>query len=171
LDIADDFKDLERACVRLRAITTLPAGIAELRKPEVSGWSALEHVAHVSLANELIVRNLDSLVAGVGLFVVAGGEPVPQALEILIRGQLPRGAQSPRMVRPPALIDRALLDEWMSTAEQGFARHAREPDRLRLAPGRVPHQLLGPLTAPLWVRFAAVHTLHHLAIANQVLSG
>ncbi len=172
MDIAQDFVDIERALARLRAIEAMPVERAERRKPEISGWCALEHIAHVALANELIVRNLDSLVSGTGLLVIASGEPVSGALEILGSGKIPRGlAQSPRMVRPPAKIDRVLLDEWLKTAEQGFSRHAREPQPLLAAPGRIPHQLLGPLTAPLWVRFAALHTLHHLEIADQVLAG
>ena len=32
------------------------------------------------------------------------------------------------------------------------------------------HQLLGPLSAALWVRFAAVHTRHHLLITREMLS-
>lgn len=169
--IAADFAALQRACERLRAIEALPEETSLRRRPEISGWSALEHIAHVSLANELIVRNLDNLLAGSGLLVVAEGEPVPGALEVLESGRIPRGtAQAPRMVRPPAAIDRELLDDWLRTGEQGFARLAREPQRLAQATGRVPHQLLGPLTAPLWVRFAAVHTAHHLEIAELVLA-
>jgi hypothetical protein len=34
----------------------------------------------------------------------------------------------------------------------------------------VPHQILGPLTAARWVRFAAMHTRHHLDIAREVLA-
>ena len=171
-DLAADFADLELALPRLRALADLPVEIGLRRRPEISGWSPLEHVAHVSLANELIVRNLDNLAAGTGILVVASGEPIPGALEMLESGKIPRGrAQSPRMVRPPATIDRALLDEWLATAEHGFRRLAADRSRLERAPGRIPHQLLGPLTAPWWVRFAAVHTRHHLAIADALLEG
>jgi hypothetical protein len=172
LDIAADFAELERALVRLREIAALPPERAEARRPEISGWSALEHVAHVALANELIVRNLHGIASGAGLLVRTEGEPVPGALEILESGVIPRGrAQSPRMVRPPARIDRALLAEWMETGAAGFAKHAEQIEVLATATGRIPHQLLGPLKAPQWVRFAAIHTRHHLAIANQVLGG
>jgi len=172
VDLAADFAELERGLARLRVIAGLQAERTEARRPEISGWCALEHVAHVSLANELIVRNLESLVAGAGLLVQSGGEPVPGALEILESGVIPRGrAQSPRMVRPPARIDRALLAEWLATAETGFASFAAQPERIAAASGRIPHQLLGPLSAPQWVRFAMVHTRHHLAIADAVLAG
>jgi hypothetical protein len=35
---------------------------------------------------------------------------------------------------------------------------------------KIPHQVLGPLDAPQWLRFAAVHTRHHLGIAYEVLA-
>ena len=35
---------------------------------------------------------------------------------------------------------------------------------------KIPHQLLGPLDAPEWLRFARVHTEHHLAIVDELLS-
>ena len=170
LDLATNFAQLQRSLQRLREIEGLPAEVAELRRPEVSGWSALEHVAHVALANELIVRNLETLLANQGLLLLPHGEPSPKALAVLNSGQIPRGAaQSPRMVRPPARIDRMLLAEWLVTAEAAFTRFAQDTTSLAAAPGRVPHQLLGPLSATLWVRFANVHTRHHLSIANEVL--
>jgi hypothetical protein len=169
-DVHDDFAALRPALARLRTIVALPADVAELRRPEVSGWSPLEHVAHVSLANELIVRNLHSLGSGQGALVQLSGEPVAGTLEILQSGAIPRGrAQSPRMVRPPSRIDRALLEEWMAGAESGFEHFASQSELLEAASGRIPHQLLGPLTASQWVRFARIHTLHHLAIADALL--
>jgi hypothetical protein len=166
----DDFAALRPALEDLQRIVALPAEVAELRRPEQSGWSALEHVAHVSLANELIVRNLHGLASGQGLLLQQDGEPAAGALEVLESGVIPRGrAQSPRMVRPPARIDRALLAEWMKTAEVGFEHFSARVELLELATGRIPHQLLGPLTAPQWVRFARIHTLHHLAIADTLL--
>ena len=170
-DIAAGFAELELACACLRAIEALDPARGELRRPELSGWSALEHVAHVALANELIVRNLHSLISGGGPLVQAAGEPAQGALNVLESGVIPRGqAQSPRMVRPPTRIDRALLVDWLATSEQGFGHFSGQIEIVARAPGRVPHQLLGPLTAAQWVRFASIHTRHHLAIAEQVLA-
>ncbi|MBK8181211.1 MAG: DinB family protein [Planctomycetes bacterium] len=169
--IAADFADLAAACERLREVSRLSAPLSTKQRPEISGWCALEHVAHVALANELIVRNLESLSTGHGALLQAGGEPVPGALEMLAAGVIPRGrAQSPRMVRPPSRIDPLLLADWLATGEQGFARFAREVASLAQARGKIPHQLLGPLDAPQWVRFARVHTRHHLAIVEALLA-
>jgi hypothetical protein len=48
----------------------------------VSGWSALGHVAHVSLANELVLKNLASLQKGEGLLVQREATPNPEALRV-----------------------------------------------------------------------------------------
>ena len=134
----------------------------------VSGWSAEQHLAHVALANELVLRNLKSLAKGSGLLVIEGGEPVPGALELLVSGRLPRGAaQSPRIVRPPAAVERGLLREWLSDGRRELA--ALDPHSIRATGQRIPHQILGPLDAPQWLRFGVVHTRHHLGIAREVL--
>lgn len=136
----------------------------------VSGWSALAHVAHVSLANELVLKNLASLRKGSGLLVVQQAEPNPEALRILASGVLPRGAQSPRMVRPPADIDIATARSWaagvVEQARAFAAQTAAEPPMTLW----IPHQVLGPLTFAEWARFGAMHTRHHLAIAREVLA-
>lgn len=137
--------------------------------PGLSGWDAEHHLAHIALANELVLRNLHSLGAGSGVLVQRGGEPVPRALELLETGLLPRGqAQAPRMVRPPERVDRALLAQWLGEARAGF--RALVPTAIVPSELKVPHQILGPLDAPQWLRFAVVHTHHHLAIASELLA-
>jgi hypothetical protein len=142
---------------------------AERVAPAVSGWSALHHIAHLALANELVLRNVHSLQLGAGMLVQRGGEPVPGALALLAAGAIPRGqAQSPRIVRPPQHVDRALLRGWLDDARAGF--DALAPATIAATEFKVPHQILGPLDAPQWLRFAAVHTQHHLGIAREVLT-
>jgi hypothetical protein len=136
--------------------------------PSVSGWSAEHHLAHVALANELVLRNLKSLAVGKGALVVRGGEAHPRALELLAEGRLPRGeAQAPRMVRPPEAVERELLLGWLADARRELA--TLDPRTLVPTEHRVPHQLIGPLDAPQWARFAAVHTRHHLVIVREIL--
>lgn len=157
------------------------AAIAELRaRPiaqlvrvtsSISGWSAEQQIAHLALANELVCRNVQSLLAGAGALVVPAGETEPRVLALLVAGRFPRGAaQSPRMVRPPERIERELLDSWIEAGRSGFERFAREPAALSAARLRIPHQILGPLDAAQWLRFAAMHTRHHLEIARELLA-
>ncbi|TAJ18453.1 MAG: hypothetical protein EPO68_07835 [Planctomycetota bacterium] len=137
--------------------------------PAVSGWDAEHHVAHVALANELVLRNLHSLAAGTGALVQRGGEPIPEAHALMASGVIPRGrAQSPRMVRPPERVDPGLLAQWLAEARAGYA--TLDPASIVASEFKVPHQLLGPLDAVQWLRFGAVHTRHHLVIAREVLA-
>jgi len=136
--------------------------------PSVSGWSAEQHLAHVALANELVLRNLKSLILGRGALVVEGGEPRPGTREMLAAGRLPRGvAQSPRMVRPPEEIERELMLQWLADGR----RELTALDPRAIVPGtlRIPHQLLGVLDGAEWMRFGVVHTRHHMLIAREVL--
>jgi hypothetical protein len=171
VDVAAEFASLGESYDVIEALLAGDREALARVAPSVSGWAAEQHLAHVALANELCCRNLASLARGSGPFVQDSGEPIPAALEILRSGAIPRGAaQSPRIVRPPPRVQRELLLEWVAGNRRDFAAAALDPAALERATGRVPHQLLGPLTAPLWLRFAAVHTRHHLAIAREVIA-
>lgn len=153
-----------------RMLTIEPADLA---RPAawISAWSPEQHLAHLSLANELVCRNIKSLIKGAGALVVDGGEPPPDALAVLQSGTFPRGAaQAPRMVRPPETVVRAYLEEWLEGNRAEFEELAGRTDEIEAATCRIPHQVLGPLTAVQWVRFAAMHTRHHLEIAREVLA-
>lgn len=139
--------------------------------PPVSGWSAEQHLAHLALANELVCRNIKSLLRGSGALVQDEGDAPPEALAILVSGRLPRGAaQSPRMVRPPEEVRRDFLAEWLANNRLDFEQLAARTGEIEAAQKRIPHQVLGPLTAVRWVRFASMHTRHHLDIAREVLA-
>ncbi|MBM3991574.1 MAG: DinB family protein [Planctomycetes bacterium] len=170
LDPLADLTALGAAYAEIRAWLALPRERVLRVDPALSGWNVEQHVAHCSLANELVGRNLKSLLKGSGLLVVDTGEPVDGALEILASGRIPRGtAQAPRSVRPPPLVERAYLLEWLDGNEREFAEAKRQLDLLLAAPKRIPHQILGPLTAVQWLRFAAIHTAHHMSIARELL--
>lgn len=136
--------------------------------PSVSAWSADQHLAHIALANELVLRNLKNLAAGSGMLVTRRAASDPRAVAVLAEGRLPRGrAQSPRMVRPPERVERALLEQWLADGRSALA--ALDSRTLVANELKIPHQLLGPLDAPQWARFAVVHTRHHLVIAREIL--
>jgi hypothetical protein len=84
---------------------------------------------------------------------------------------LPRGrAQAPRIVRPPEAVNREYLADWLAGNARDFAELRGKAEDLRACTKKVPHQILGPLTALEWVRFAATHTEHHLAIARELVA-
>jgi hypothetical protein len=140
----------------------------EVVRSEISGWSALQQLAHVALANELSLKNVAALADGAGLLVRRGGEPIAGARALLASGRFPRGvAQAPRMVRPPAAIDRALLARWLADGRRAAA--AIDPAAVPAGDLKIPHQILGALDGREWLRFAAAHACHHLVIAAEVL--
>jgi hypothetical protein len=145
-------------------------GLGRIAAP-VSGWSAEQHLAHLALANELVCRNLKSLLRGSGPLVQDEGEPPPEALAVLQSGRFPRGAaQSPRMVRPPEQVRRDFLAEWLESNRLDFEELSARTGEIEAAGKRITHQVLGPLTAARWLRFAAMHTRHHLDIAREVMA-
>jgi hypothetical protein len=166
-----EFASLRASCAEIDRLLALPQDELRRPAPQVSGWTAERQIAHLALANELVVRNLRSLLKGSGMFVVDAGEPAAEALAVLEAGRFPRGrSQSPRIVRPPEEPERALLLEWVATGREGFDEMSRRQDELRAASRKVPHQILGPLSASQWTRFAAIHTRHHLEIAGEILA-
>lgn len=134
----------------------------------VSAWSPVQHAAHVTLANELVLKNLGNLARGSGMLVVFEAQPIPRALEILSRGSLPRGeAQAPRMVVPPRDVDVATTVEWAAKFTADLDAFRSTVDSETLPRCFIPHQVLGPLDAGQWARFGVAHTRHHLAIARE----
>ncbi len=171
LSLEVEFASLEESYREIERTLSLPATAVQRVVAEVSGWSVEHHIAHVSLANELVVRNLRSLLKGAGPFVVEVGEPPAEALAVLTAGKFPRGrAQSPRIVRPPETVNREYLDEWLAGNARDFAELRGKAAQLDVCSLKVPHQILGPLSAAQWVRFAATHTRHHLDIAREILA-
>lgn len=166
---ADDLRALLAHYEWIEALLAAAPPALRTAAPAVSGWDAEHHVAHVALANELVLRNLRSLASGAGALVQRGGEPIPQAHELIASGTIPRGrAPAPRMVRPPERVDPQLLRQWLDEARAGY--RALDAASVVASELKIPHQLLGPLDAPQWLRFGAVHTRHHLLIAREVLA-
>lgn len=144
-----------------------------LQRPvaSVSGWSPVQHAAHLTLANELVLRNLTSLARGSGMLVVHEAVQNPRALEVLAQSRLPRGeARSPRMVVPPAEIDVRVAHEWAVKFTADLEAWSATSDLDRTPRCFIPHQLLGPLDLSQWIRFGLVHTRHHLEIAREILA-
>ncbi|MBI5362376.1 MAG: DinB family protein [Planctomycetes bacterium] len=168
LDVRRDLDALRALFGAIDTLLDLDPAVLSAVAPSVSGWSPEQHVAHVALANELVLRNLKSLAKGSGMLVVKGGEAHPRALELLAAGRLPRGeAEAPRMVRPPEKVERELLLQWLADGKRELA--SIDAAQLVASDMKIPHQILGPLDAPQWARFGAVHARHHLVIVLEVL--
>jgi len=169
--LEDDLEELAVQLQRVNVVLALPEERLLARAPDVSGWSAGAHVFHLVLACDLSLRNAASLAKDTGRLVRAPEDRKDEALAILEAGVIPRGvAQAPRFVTPPPRLDLKLAQQLLDEVGQARAALAADLDALRAAPRVIPHQLLGDLTGPEWVRFARVHTNHHLQILDEVLA-
>ena len=167
--IARELASLSRLAAQVTTLLALPEPRLLARDETRSGWSPAEHLFHLSFANEMSLKNAASLVAEKGMLIRPLTPLVPQAAEILRRGILPHGTEAPRFVRPPAVIDLPFLREIASEVSAATAKLAEHPAALAEAPNGIPHQALGVLSAEQWVRFARMHSVHHLRIVRRLL--
>lgn len=164
-------RELARFAAQQRRVETLlelPDERLLERNEAVSGWSAAEHLFHVSLANELSLKNVTALLNEKGRFIREREELDPRAVEALRTGRFPRGTQAPRFVQPPPKIDLPFTRELAGDVRAALGA-LLERDGFASAPNGIPHQILGVLSAPQWLRFVRMHTVHHLRIARAVL--
>jgi len=136
--------------------------------PDVSGWAVDQHTYHAALAGSLALQNVTNLIAEKGMLIRLEAEPsvlFPKLVEL----GFPRGqTKSPRMVVPPDAVDPEVLAQELSGAIAAANELESIVDRVTAAPGFIPHQMLGALTAEQWLCFARMHTEHHLMIATEV---
>lgn len=129
-------------------------------------WSPAQEVKHVILAYEAFIAELEG---GAGLKLV--GTPLKRALwrllglgSVLLRKRLPRGARSPREIRPPeGPYDQVeLLADLRERAARFEATYraivASNPEK------RMTHPYFGALDLVDALKLVAVHTRHHAAV-------
>jgi hypothetical protein len=165
-----DRAGLAGSLARVGRLLDRPEDALRARTP-ASGWSALEHLFHLVLANDMSLKNARNLARGSGRLIApmpAPGERDPRAAVILAHGRLPRGTPAPRFVIPPANPDLALVRE--IHAETVAAASSAELAVLPDSGTGIPHQALGVLSAAEWIRFARMHSAHPLRIAPAVLA-
>ena len=137
------------------------AGQPDRTAPAVSHWSIHQHLAHIALSLLRFAGAIRGINAGEGQ---PGGRPKTAARLILLTGKIPRGrAQSPDHVIPADAPEPARIRKLIEEAR--VALHAAGQPQGK---NRIEHPLLGPFTAKQWLRFAEVHTRHHLAIAREI---
>jgi hypothetical protein len=133
----------------------------------VSAWSPLQHLEHVGLSNRTIARAVRAIEAGKG---EPDQKPSLRGAVVLKLGRIPRGrarhpeAAAPRPQPSPDAV-RALLEETRGEFEV-FRPQLQD---LAERPQTVSHFALGAFTAIQWMRFADVHTRHHLRIVREIL--
>jgi hypothetical protein len=111
-----------------------------------------------------------SLVSRTGLLRRESSGQKPGAEEILRRGRLPRGARAPRFVSPPERLERPALLDALHGSRAALEAVGLVLEQVADAPWIIPHQELGALDATRWLRFARVHSAHHLRIVSAIVA-
>jgi uncharacterized damage-inducible protein DinB len=169
MNVDQDLDGLQAALAHCQDLGSRES-VRDARDPGVSGWSAAQHLYHMALACDLSLRNVEGLVAQKGLLIVKGAQTSEEAIRLLAKEEFRRGqAESPRMVRPGADVNPQFLAREQEGNQATLEGLRRCRDEIAPAPDHVPHQVLGPMTAAMWLRFARLHTLHHLAIIEDIL--
>jgi hypothetical protein len=98
-----------------------------------------------------------------------GSASLPGRL-LLRAGAIPRGrAEAPEEALP---AEAPLVEDCRAryeTALELLAAFAPHLGTIRKWRGTIPHPLLGDFQARDWLRFARIHTEHHLAIVDDIL--
>jgi hypothetical protein len=132
----------------------------------VSGWSVGEHLHHTTLVNTAILRQMQQWLTGD--LETRQGTPNMAGRLVLWLGRLPRG----RGRSPAAFVPERTVEVVDAFRESQAHLEALGPDldALRQCSGGLPHPALGVLAAPQWLRFARIHSEHHLAIIRDILA-
>jgi hypothetical protein len=151
----------------LQALLELPDGELLAVAPAVSGWAPAQHVHHVATANRAFAGILSAIAAGKA--EQAEGEPNRMGKIVLKRGKMPRGqAQVPDAIPRSDQAGRPEAAEALAKSAKRFAALAQSLEALAASPGRMEHAYLGSFGAEEWLRFATIHTRHHLEIIEDV---
>lgn len=169
IDVRGEFERLQEAFDAFEALRLEGAEACGAKDPEVSGWSVEQHLFHIALATDLAFQHVRSLVTGKGRLVQPDGALDPRAAGVLASDHTPRGeAQAPRMVTPDADVDPEFLATELRMNREALEKLRGIEQEISAAPGWIPHQVLGTLAAPHWLRFAALHARHHWAIVRDI---
>ena len=155
--------DLDALRAQLERIATLAAGPLP-SAPGVSAWSAAQHLDHV-------------LRVGTGMLkrIAKPSEEAMPPLDwrgrlVLTLGWIPRGKGK----SPDALVGQEVTSDALAASHRRCAEALQiVADRPVLLAARAPvmrHPYFGGLTAAQTVRFARIHTDHHLKIVGEILA-
>lgn len=165
-----ELADLDAA---LRRIDGLLASEPEdwVRHTEgVSKWSVAKQVDHMLRSLAHMLAAADTIRVGYDARIKPDGKASVPGRLLLRAGAIPRGrADAPQEVLPgeaPTMEDCRARYEQVLALLASFAPHL---ETIRKWRGTIPHPLLGDFRAQDWLRFARMHTEHHLAIVDDIL--
>jgi hypothetical protein len=136
---------------------------------KVSLWSAAQHAWHVASANLLMFSAIEKLYKDEAEDVLRTGGPTLPGWFVLTTGRLPRGrAKAPAPLEAPPETVRPDAVRLVQQSKAMMTSLAQRAQFLHEPKGRLNHFALGNLTALQWLKFARIHTRHHLAIVREI---
>ncbi len=166
---ASEIHAVLQGLARVEGILGWPAERLYVIVESVSGWSPAQQVEHILLSLDRMLDVIDGLESGEDERIREKGAPRLMARALLMTGHIPRGrANAPEMVHPDAIPSRATLREKHGEVRSAADARAESVRILPGIPGVIPHGFLGFFNAAQWLRFARIHTDHHLAIIDDI---
>jgi hypothetical protein len=161
-DLEATFRRIEKEHGRVASVIALGQGALSLRTESVSAWSVAEQLDHLIKVESSIYSHLLTRTPAPGPRISLVGRFV------LAAGWIPRGrSEAPKRLRgTPAGAEQ--LKAALDACGETLRRLAAEPDALFSPAAVLPHKMFGALTAGEAVRFAPIHTRHHLKIVADI---
>lgn len=131
--------------------------------PRSDAWSEAQHLWHADAVARGSLGALRQIQRGSW----ADAAVHPKARAVLDGGILPRGFAAPEAFVPPTDVDLDALRRDLGKRRDAFAALAADPSALA-ATGTFAHPRFGPLGAEDWVRFTALHTVHHDRLIDEI---
>lgn len=130
--------------------------------PRVSAWTIAQQIDHVLKANQLFFER-----------IAGAKEPLPGGIKLMGRvvlstGFIPRGVgKSPKAVLGEPLTGAQLRGSY-AACRTAFDEACTREDLFVNAWPVAKHPYFGPLNAEQSLKFCAIHTRHHLALARDI---
>lgn len=157
--------DLDRA----RDVALWPDERLFVKNERVSAWSPAQHLDHLTRVLERVFRTLDVLLEDEDPRILNTGRPLFVARMMLLSGWIPRGrGEAPDEVLPDPRPVRHRVKELLAQVTRKAEELAPHTAEMTNRTGRIPHPLLGAFDASEWMRFAHIHTKHHLGIIGEI---
>ena len=167
----EELADLEAALQRIDGLLSSEPLAWARRAEGVSSWSVAEQVDHMLRSVARMLTAADTIRVGYDARIKPDGKASVPGRLLLRAGAIPRGrADAPAEVLP---AETPTIEECRTHHEQVLALLASltpHLESIRSWRGTIPHPLLGDFRAQDWLRFARMHTEHHLAIVDDILA-
>lgn len=165
-----DIQRLRRDYRKVMRLLELPDRELHFTAPTVSKWSIVQHLDHILLVNGSVLRNIGRILGETGENVENTGRPSWLGVLVLVSGRIPRGkGRAPDAVIPPSQPQRGEVRTSTEKSKQQLDALRSQANALGRQRGRIRHFVFGELNAAQWLRFASIHTRHHLRIIRDVL--